>query len=115
MKSKQNSDKAKSDTSAKPEGVAGAVDISADSVDPKITELAIIEELRAKRFRSRVGCCLVIAGVVLILVGTTGNIGWTIKMFGLSSELSNASPGIVCVLAGVYMIFKSEPKIKLSA
>lgn len=111
--SKQNGDRAKSDTSARTEGVAGSVDISANRVDDKIAELAIRGELRASRFRSRVGCSLIVAGVVLILLGTTGNVGWNINMLGLGSELSNASPGIVCVVAGVFMILRNEPKIKL--
>lgn len=56
------------------------------------------------------GC--IIAGVVLTIMGFTGNIEWFVEAVGFTSRLTNASPGIVLIIVGCFIVVKSRMKVK---
>lgn len=101
-------------TPSEEEGIAGSVDIRANTVDDRILQLAVDGEVRLSRLRIMIGCILIIAGIILILLGYLGSINWEINIPGLSSKLSNASPGIICLVAGFLIVIISIPKITIS-
>ncbi len=57
-----------------------------------------------------IGC--LIAGIVLTVLGFTGSIEWIVEVSGFTSRLINASPGIVLMILGAFLILKSRIKIK---
>lgn len=56
------------------------------------------------------GC--IIAGIVLTVMGFTGNIEWFVEAVGFTSRLTNASPGILLVIVGCFIVIKSRMKVK---
>jgi hypothetical protein len=57
------------------------------------------------------GLSCVIAGVVLGVAGASGSIKWTGKLFGFSSELSNATPGAVISVVGIFLVLVTRFKV----
>ena len=58
------------------------------------------------------GYVLIIAGVVVMLLGLNGNIEWVMEAAGFTSRLANASPGIVMIIAGTYLVSKGKIDVK---
>lgn len=58
------------------------------------------------------GTITILSGLILFLNGVTGRLTWIVKSPGATSELSNAAPGVVFVLAGIYIIYltRFEPE-----
>ena len=56
-----------------------------------------------------IGC--LIAGIVLTVLGFTGSIEWIVEGAGFMSRLTNASPGIVLMIIGGFLTYKSRLKI----
>ncbi|GHU56780.1 hypothetical protein FACS189411_08320 [Bacteroidia bacterium] len=57
-----------------------------------------------------IGC--IIAGIVLTLLGFSGSIEWIVETTGFTSRLINASPGIVLMIIGFILVYKSRINIK---
>lgn len=58
------------------------------------------------------GYVLIIAGIVVMLLGLNGNIEWVMEAAGFTSRLANASPGIVIIIAGTYLVSKGKIDVK---
>ena len=58
------------------------------------------------------GYVLIIVGVVVMLLGLNGNIEWVMEAAGFTSRLANASPGIVMIIAGTYLVSKGKIDVK---
>ena len=58
------------------------------------------------------GYVLIIAGVDVMLLGLNGNIEWVMEAAGFTSRLANASPGIVMIIAGTYLVSKGKIDVK---
>lgn len=52
-----------------------------------------------------VGVLCIVAGLVLFLMGVTGNVGWQISIPGVESNLANATPGVVVFVVGLLIVF----------
>jgi len=48
------------------------------------------------------GCML--GGIVLFLNGVTGSTSWTAKLLGAESQLSDAAPGAVLFIVGLFIV-----------
>jgi hypothetical protein len=57
-----------------------------------------------------IGC--LIAGIILTLLGLTGATEWIVEISGFTSKLINASPGVILMIIGFILTFKSRMKIK---
>ena len=57
-----------------------------------------------------IGC--IIAGIILTVLGFSGDIEWIVEVSGFTSRLINASPGIVLIILGAILIIKSRLDIK---
>ena len=50
------------------------------------------------------GLVCVVGGVVLFLRGVSGTISWTTKILGLESNVSDAAPGAILFIVGLFVI-----------
>jgi hypothetical protein len=51
------------------------------------------------------GLACVIGGVILFFGGITGSSQWTAKVLGFESTMSDAAPGIILFVVGVFIVF----------
>ena len=58
------------------------------------------------------GLSCIIAGVVLTILGFSGSIDWIIEVSGFTSRLINACPGIILIIVGAFLIYKSRINVK---
>ena len=58
------------------------------------------------------GWALVFGGIVLLLLGLSGQVELIMEGVSFSTRLVNASPGLVMVLVGAYVILKSRLNIR---
>jgi hypothetical protein len=47
------------------------------------------------------------------LHGVAGHTSWTASLLGLHSNVSDAAPGVVLFIVGLFMIWATKPKVKL--
>ena len=60
-----------------------------------------------------VGLVCLGGGIVLFLNGIAGETSWTAKVIGLESDISDAAPGSLLFIAGVFIIFITRFSIKV--
>jgi hypothetical protein len=60
-----------------------------------------------------VGLVCVIGGIVLFLHGVAGSTSWTAKILGAESQLSDAAPGAVLFLVGLFFVLITRYTIKV--
>src|SRR5262249_48839874 len=58
------------------------------------------------------GGLLAIAGFVLSILGLSGSIEWLVKTPGLTSKLTNASPGAFFAFLGLVTLWRYKPRLK---
>ncbi len=51
------------------------------------------------------GLACVLSGVVLCLHGVVGSVSWTAKFFNAESNLSDAAPGVVLFIVGLFIVW----------
>jgi hypothetical protein len=51
------------------------------------------------------GFTSIIGGIALFLHGVTGTTSWTAKILGASSQISDAAPGAVLFIVGLFIIY----------
>ena len=59
------------------------------------------------------GLSCILGGIVLGLRGVTGSTSWTAKLLGLESSISDAAPGVVLFIVGIFLVWITKPKIKM--
>ena len=59
------------------------------------------------------GLAAILGGVILGLRGVTGSTSWTASVLGLKSEISDAAPGVVLFIVGIFFVWITRPKVKL--
>ncbi len=59
------------------------------------------------------GYTLIIGGVILMLLGLSGNVEWIVEAASVQSKLVNASPGLVMILVGALLVWKSRMDVKV--
>jgi hypothetical protein len=60
-----------------------------------------------------VGLVCVAGGIVLFLHGVAGSTSWTAKILGTESQLSDAAPGAVLFLVGLFFVLITRFTIKV--
>jgi hypothetical protein len=58
------------------------------------------------------GLVCIIGGVILFLRGVTGSTSWTAKVLGLESNITDAAPGVVLFVVGLFLVFVTRFVIK---
>ena len=59
------------------------------------------------------GFLCIIAGFILVYLGVSGKIDWSIKLISASSSLSKASPGVVLIIIGFLTIYTTRFILKI--
>jgi hypothetical protein len=58
------------------------------------------------------GLVCIVGGIILFLRGVTGSTSWTAKVLGLQSSISDAAPGAVLFIVGLFIMFVTRFIIK---
>ena len=59
-----------------------------------------------------VGLACILVGLILGIYGAAGHTSWTASVFGLSTNLNDAAPGVVVFVVGIFIVFITRFKIK---
>ncbi len=59
------------------------------------------------------GLASVVGGVILFLNGVAGSTSWTAKMLGAESQVSDAAPGAVLFIVGLFVVIVTRFTIKV--
>jgi hypothetical protein len=59
------------------------------------------------------GLVCIIGGIVLFLHGVTGSTSWTAKIIGAESKISDAAPGAVLFIVGLFVVLVTRFTIKV--
>lgn len=59
------------------------------------------------------GAFLCIAGLILVIFGLSGQIDWVVEAGGFSSNVKNASPGIIVLVAGLFLLWIYKPALEI--
>jgi hypothetical protein len=57
------------------------------------------------------GLACILGGVILGLRGVTGSTSWTADALGLSSNINDATPGVVLFVVGIFLVWITKPKL----
>jgi len=91
--------------------------IDASSTFPVSQEL-LRESLRHKFIYSMTGLVLglvcMIGGVVLFLNGVAGATNWTAKILGSESTITDAAPGAVLFVVGLFVVLVTRYKVSIN-
>lgn len=58
------------------------------------------------------GYLLIIFGIIVLILGLSGNIDWVMESVGFSSHLVNASPGLVMIIVGAFLVSRGKMDVK---
>lgn len=58
-----------------------------------------------------IGGLVLVGGIILSLLGISGSIEWLVEAGGITSKLTNASPGIVIALIGAAILWRYKPHV----
>lgn len=88
-----------------------------DEIDPSLANtpfgiLSLIMEFLTVFAIIIGGYVLISIGVVVMILGFSGDIEWVMEAAGFTSRLVNASPGIVMIIAGTYLVSKGKIDVK---
>lgn len=67
----------------------------------KFAQLQLVYSL----FGLLLGLACVLGGIVLCLHGVVGSTSWTAKLLGAESSLSDARPGVVLFVVGLFVVW----------
>lgn len=58
------------------------------------------------------GFSCIIGGVILFLHGVTGSTSWTASVLGMKSQISDAAPGAILFVVGLFMVWVTRFVVK---
>ncbi|HET9791273.1 MAG TPA: hypothetical protein VFR08_08225 [Candidatus Angelobacter sp.] len=79
----------------------------------EVISAAIKGEYSYAKLALVLGLSCIIGGVILGLHGVTGHTSWTAKVLGLESQVSDAAPGVVLFIVGIFLIWITRPRVKM--
>ncbi len=59
------------------------------------------------------GLVCIIGGIILFLRGITGSTSWTAKIIGAESKVSDAAPGAILFIVGLFIVFVTRYIVKV--
>lgn len=59
------------------------------------------------------GLACVLGGIVLCLHGVVGSTSWTAKFIGAESNISDATPGVVLFVVGLFVVWVTRFSVKV--
>ena len=58
------------------------------------------------------GLACIIGGIILFLRGVTGSTSWTARFIGAESSITDAAPGAILFIVGLFMVFVTRFNVK---
>lgn len=58
------------------------------------------------------GLACIVAGVVLGLSGVAGHTSWTASALGLSTSMTDAAPGVIIFVVGIFFVWMTRFKVR---
>jgi hypothetical protein len=58
------------------------------------------------------GLACIVGGVILGLHGVSGHTSWTASLLGFSTSMSDAAPGVVLFVVGIFMVWITRFKVR---
>jgi hypothetical protein len=92
--------------------VQGIIVMPHDVRDPEVWREATRYQLIYSSAGLVLGLVCIIGGVILFLHGVTGATSWTAKVIGLQSNISDAAPGAVLFIVGLFIVFITRFVVK---
>ncbi len=80
--------------------------------DPSLWKQAVQQQYRYSMAGLILGLVCVVGGIVLFLHGVGGSTSWTAKILGLESKLSDAAPGAVLFVVGLFVVWVTKFDVK---
>ena len=92
----------------------GGPEIPAQVLDKEVWKTALRYQLTYSIAGLALGVICVFGGLVLFVQGVTGSTSWTANVLGLESNISDAAPGAVLFLVGLFVVWSTRfsPKVK---
>lgn len=59
------------------------------------------------------GVFLALIGVVLLFHGVAGSASWTTKLLGAESEISDAGPGVILFIVGLFVVYITRFRVQV--
>ena len=59
------------------------------------------------------GVLLALVGVVLLIHGVAGSASWTTKVLGAESEISDAAPGVILFIVGLFVVYITRFRVQV--
>ncbi len=79
---------------------------------PKIWQSVVRYQFLYSMSGLLLGLVCIIGGIILFLRGVTGSTSWTAKVLGLESNITDAAPGAVLFIVGLFLVFVTRFVIK---
>lgn len=89
--------------------------ISSDVVESHFASNALIFEFLTFILSFISGYTCVIAGIIFIALGFTGNIELFVLSTNFETKLANAGPGVVLIIIGGIIILRKKYKVKIQS
>jgi hypothetical protein len=87
--------------------------VVAERIDVDLARDTVRREYRYATGGQILGFSSIIGGCTLFIHGVAGNTSWTAEVLGLKSNVTDAGPGTVLFIVGLFMVFVTRPKVKL--
>ncbi len=59
------------------------------------------------------GFISILGGIILCVNSVTGSTSWTAKLFALESNITDAAPGVVLFIVGIFIVWATRPKVNM--
>lgn len=73
----------------------------------------VIHEYKYARYGLILGGICIFLGCLLCLNHFVGTTSWTAKILGAESRISDAAPGVVLFIVGLFIIMITKPKVEI--
>lgn len=88
-------------------------EVPTNAKDEQIWQKVLVCQLIYSLTGLFLGLVSIIGGIVLFLNGVLGSTSWAASMLGASGDISDAAPGSVLFIVGLFIVFVTRFKIKL--
>ncbi len=90
-----------------------AVEVPAERTDSPFWKQAMFYQFIYSLAGLVLGLACVIGGIVLFLHGVTGSTSWTTTFIGGKSKVSDAAPGAVLFIVGLFIVWITRFSVKV--
>ena len=80
-------------------------------LDPKVQQKVIEAEVSNAKSGRMVGLIVIVLGMVLTVLGATGSVDMHLGGLGLDAKITNAAPGVVAMVIGLFIVWRSNLRI----